>query len=123
MESVEIIDLSWKEEIFRKDEGDDRHPLNHRKKNMNKVSRRLIETSHKHWAEVVRLTSPALEKKTCTQCRYVTYLNPYVCETLNLARNPFSLWLRLRLGYGAYLRKKKLVRHRASMCSEYEERE
>jgi RNA polymerase subunit RPABC4/transcription elongation factor Spt4 len=64
-----------------------------------------------------------LEKKTCSQCRYFTYLNPHVCETLNLARNPLSLLVRLRLGYGACLRKKKMVKHRTSVCSDYQERE
>lgn len=122
MESVEIIDPSWKEGTLRKEEGDDRHTLNHRKKNMNRSYRTLNAISRKHWVKVVGLTAPTLEKKTCSQCRYFTHLNPYVCETLNLTRNPFSLWFRLRLGYGVCMRKKRLVRYRASMCSDYEER-
>ena len=67
------------------------------------------------------MAAPTLEKKKCGQCRYFTYLNPHVCETLNLARNPFSLWFRLRLGYGACMRKKKLIRRRASVCGDYDE--
>jgi len=68
-----------------------------------------------------RINQISSEKKMCGQCRYFACLNPHVCETLNLSRIPFSLWFRLRLGYGAHLRKKKMVRHRARMCSDYEE--
>lgn len=64
----------------------------------------------------------SLEKKKCCQCRYFTYLNPHVCETLNLSRNPFSLWFRLRLGYGVCMRKKKMIRRGVSVCSDYEKK-
>lgn len=62
------------------------------------------------------------KNRKCGQCHSFTYLNSSICETLNLARNPFSLWFRIRLGYGLCLIKNKAVRHGASACSDYEER-
>ena len=63
-----------------------------------------------------------LEKKRCGQCGYFTYLNPHICETLNLSQNPFSLWFRLRFGHGVCLAKKKMVRHGKRACNDYEEK-
>ena len=49
------------------------------------------------------LTVSALENKW--SIHHFTYWSAYVCEALNLAQNPFSSWLRLRLGHGACMLK------------------
>lgn len=59
--------------------------------------------------------------KTCGRCRYFTLSYRNLCEKLNLAHNPISLRVRLRLGYGICVIKRKMVTRRAIACKDYEE--
>jgi|GEM_PF-4380542 hypothetical protein len=59
--------------------------------------------------------------KNCGGCVWFAYLSAQLCETLNIAVNPFSLWFRICLGYGFCKGKNKLVRKGTAACDKYEE--